>query len=157
PKRPQVPPRIRTRSHLGFLQDRSLPPELLRCRRPVGPSGSQGRGRCRREPLLAGSASFSGLAKIASGRLRAEPIYSGGRWLKQQQKRKFTDFATKQRALLLFNLKTGEGRTADVKEENYRDVADYLRQFGCNTHESEVSEAAAILQKVLGRRLEVQK
>jgi hypothetical protein len=77
--------------------------------------------------------------------------------MNQTQKKQFTDFVASNRSLLLFNLKTGQGRPEADREENYRDVADYLGRMGVNTRESDVNDAVVLLRKGLNRHLEVQK
>jgi hypothetical protein len=77
--------------------------------------------------------------------------------MNKSQKTTFETRAMAQLGSLRNTLKSGEARGSDAKQANYREIVDLLQQLHFNTQESDVTEGADILAKVLGRKLEIEK
>ncbi len=59
--------------------------------------------------------------------------------------------------MLQSTFKTGTGRGVAAKEANYQAIVDQLQDLKMKTDENEVKAALRVLEKVLGRTVEVQK
>ena len=77
--------------------------------------------------------------------------------MNKQQKATFETRALALLGSLRNTLKSGEARGSDAKQANYREIVDLLQQLHYNTQESDVTEGAEILAKVLGRKMEIEK
>jgi len=78
-------------------------------------------------------------------------------YMNQSQKISFESRARASLGSLRNTLKSGAGRGVDAKQENFLEVVDLLQDLRFNTQDSDVNEAVVILERVLGRTLEVQK
>jgi hypothetical protein len=76
--------------------------------------------------------------------------------MNQGQKTRFKQYvATNSNRLLNSDLKTGEGRGSDAKENNYKIIVGILQELGLNTTKGDVEEGASLVKQATGRHVEV--